>query len=792
MNRYQSFCRRAAADGMVLLKNEKKALPIAPDKKIALFGRGQFVTFKSGCGSGDVVGVRTVSAVEGLHNAGVPLCEELYSHNRAWHLNHFEEVKNADKFYDGMKNMDEIPLTERMVSEAAKQTDTAVVILSRVVGEGRDIPLEKGEFYLADKETDMLRMARKHFAKVIVCLNFGGVYDLSGVVANHPDAILYMSQGGQQVGNALADILLGKVTPSGKLTDTWAKRYTDYPTTEFFGEMEVPYKEGIYVGYRYFDSFGKEPLYPFGFGLSYTDFEIRNQEITLSDSVLALRVAVKNTGAYPGREVVQCYLSKPQGKLKQAYQDLVAFAKTGLLAPGEEETLELSFDFRKNASYCTETATYLLPKGEYFVRVGNGSRSTHIAARVTVQKNMPVLKTVNRFAPNVIFREITARTTVPYTYPGEGREKETAQAFVLPELPCEVIEPAENHPPKLLAAGNGATVTIQDVAAGRATAEELVAQLNLEELGCIANGVNYGLDTYEGGIIGSMSDSVPGAAGETFTIPKYGITGNVCADGPAGIRLLSSGDDFTKISEDDQRRTLTAYPVGTCFANSWDEELAREYGQCIAEEMARFHIDGWLAPGMNIHRNPLCGRNFEYFSEDPFVSGKMAAAQTVGVQWKNGKSTGKYTTIKHFVANNQETLRTEMSSEVSERTLREIYLKPFEIAVRESQPHALMTSYNRLNGVYATVNYDLLNGVLRSEWGFEGIVMSDWGATGDFSLRPWAGNDLNMPGSGKTYINLMKGGKLDIPVVQECAVRIIKWLVKTSQLPTDHSNQESF
>ncbi len=781
MNKYQQFCRKAAADGMVLLRNKDNALPLKSDEKIALFGRGQFITFKSGCGSGDVVGVHTVSALEGLKNAGVSLCQELLQYNLAWHNSHFEEVKNADKFYDRMKNLDQIPITEQVAKAAAKETSTAVVILSRVIGEGADIPLGKNDYYLSDKEEEMLCQVRRHFAKVIVCLNFGGVYDLSGVVAHEPDAILYMSQGGQQVGNALADVLLGKVTPSGKLTDTWAKEYSDYPTTEHFGQMEVPYTEGIYMGYRYFDTFGKTPLYEFGYGLSYTDFSVTCQKAELNQSAFRLWATVKNTGKRPGREVLQCYLSKPEGKLEQAYQELVAFQKTKTLMPGEAQTLELAFDFKQNASYCPASATYLLPGGNYYVRLGNSSRNTHIVAKVEAEQDTPVLKTVNRFAPNMPFAEISKQGAQPYTYEGEEREKQAAPVFVLRDISCETVAPMQ--PPKPLAANvKNSVITIGDVAAGKATAQELVAQFSLEELACIINGVNYGKDIYEGGIIGSMADAVPGAAGETFTLPKYDITGNVCADGPAGIRLLSSHDDFTKIAEDDKRRSLTAYPIGTCFANAWDLDVAREYGACIAEEMARFGLDGWLAPGMNLHRNPRCGRNFEYFSEDPLLSGKIAAAQTLGVQEKDGRPTGKYTTIKHFVANNQETLRTEMSSEVSERTLREIYLKPFEIAVKEAQPHALMTSYNRLNGVYTTVDSGLLNGVLRNEWGFEGIVMSDWGAQGDLAQRPVAGNDLNMPGSGVRYTELAKAGLLDMASVQECAVRMIEFLVKTTEL----------
>ncbi len=784
MNRYQVFCRRAAAEGMVLLKNEQGVLPLQGKQKIALFGRGQFVTFKSGAGSGDVVGVKTVNALEGLENAGMPLCMPLRAYNTRWHEAHFEEVKNSDKYYDRMPPcLQEIPLDDEILEKARADAQVAVVILGRVIGEGTDIQLKKGDYYLSDGEEEMLSRVRQYFRKMVVCLNYGGMYDLQGVLKYQPEALLYMSQGGQQVGNALADVLLGIVTPSGKLTDTWAKQYADYPSAAHFGEMTVPYREGIYVGYRYFDSFNVTPLYPFGYGGSYTDFEITAEHTCLEHSRVQVTATVKNIGNYSGKEVLQCYLSKPDGRLEQPYQELVAFRKTALLQPGASQLLVLSFDMRECASYDTESASFVLPQGMYDVRLGNSSRNTRIVARLSLSQTVPVLKTENRFPANVVFEELSHRGAVSCSYAEEAAQRKAAAVLTLnvADIPTQMAK--QRPAPKILQVKpeyRDRCVTIRDVALGQAAAEDLVAQMSLDELGCILNGVNYGQDTYEGGIIGSMADAVPGAAGETFTLPKYEIRGNVCADGPAGIRLLSSHDDFEKIAPDDPRRTLTAYPIGTCLANSWDVELAQEYGQCIAEEMRRFQIHGWLAPGMNIHRNPLCGRNFEYFSEDPLLSGCMAAAQTAGVQIKDGKPTGCYTTIKHFAVNNQENLRTQMTSEVQERALREIYLKPFEIAVKKSQPHALMTAYNRINGIYAAVHTGLLNGVLRSEWDFAGIVMSDWGAQGAVEKRVLAGNDLNMPGSGQQCIKLLKNGSMDIAAAQACAVRILNWLVKTN------------
>lgn len=781
MSKHLEFCRKAAADGMVLLKNKNGALPLVKNK-IALFGRGQFVTIKSGSGSGDVVGVKTVNAVEGLSAAGVEICDPLLSYNRDWHNEHIEDVKNTDKFYpNDYHAMPEITLKTDIVEKTRLSTDTAVVILSRIAGEGKDIEYKKGDWFLSDAEEEMLKTARSNFKTVIVCLNFGGVYDINGILKYEPDAVLYMSQGGQQVGNALADVLTGKVNPSGKLTDTWAKSYNDYPSTETFGEKTVVYRDGIFVGYRYFDTFNIEPFYEFGFGLSYSDFETAVKNIRLDKTVLNMEVEVKNIGEYSGREVVQCYISKPDGKLQKPYQDLAAFQKTDLISVGETETVKLSFDLKDNASYDCETASFILEKGKYYVRIGNSSRNTHIVCAVSVPETLTVFKTVNRFPENVDFEEISKIGVKPYGYDNENTEKENAPVFDLNPNSVETVVVKKAEDKKVLPlAKTDRAVTLTDVVNGTATAEELVAQFSVEELGMILNGINYGNNSFENGVIGNMAMSVKGAAGETFEFPQYNIPSNVCADGPAGIRLLSSGDDFSKISDDDIRRTLTAYPTGTCFANSWDEKLSVEYGENIREELGRFNIDGWLAPGMNIHRNPLCGRNFEYFSEDPLISGLMAAAQTDGVQKKEGEETGFYTTVKHFIANEQENFRTVSSSEVSERALREIYLKGFEIAVKKSQPHALMTSYNKINGKYATVNYDLLNGVLRSEWNFDGIVMSDWGAAGELADRAYCGNDLNMPGSAEENMKLLKSGKSDLSSAQQCAVRIINFLIKTT------------
>jgi len=780
MNKHREFCRKAAAEGMVLLENNG-VLPLDKTQRVALFGRGQYMTLKSGSGSGDVCGVEVVHLIDAFKNADIKYVKELDDYGRNWHLeNGGKNCEYSHQLYN-IKNtcVPEIEYSDKIVELSSKMSDIAIVIFSRNVGETYDVKLEKGDYYLNDTEKQMLTRVRKAFKKLVVLLNWGTYYDINEIVSVSPDALLFVSQGGQEIGSAITDVLFGDVTPSGKLADTWAWNIKDFPSTEAFYNKDVNYTEGIYVGYRYFDTFNITPYKEFGFGKSYTSFSIDVIDLQMNGLECSIDVNVKNIGKYNGKEVVQVYLSKPDGELEQPYQELVDFEKTKVLAPNESEKVSIKFNLSDFAGYNTDDGTYILEAGQYILRVGNSSRNTHIAAVLELEEDLITCYLKNVMKANVVFDCISKNDVAPYTYDGESKEKESCKHIKLDTSKFKALKIDYNN--ETSQPNVQGTYTLDDLSEGRVTALEMAASLPYDVKLKLLNG-NCAKTDVEAGVIGCMAQSVEGAAAETYEFPEYMVPKNICADGPAGIRLMSTGYDFSKISIDDRRRTLTAYPCGNCFGNSWNKELNKEYGKHICEEMADFGIDGWLAPGMNIHRNPLCGRNFEYFSEDPFLSGTLASMQTVGVQEdENGDSTGKYVTIKHLALNNKEFDRCESSSEVDERTAREIYLRNFEFAVKRGKPLAIMTSYNRINGEYATVCKWMLQDILRSEWGFDGIVMSDWGANGDVFKRPACGNDLNMPGStlSEMFAEYNKG-KIRDEDLNDCAARMLEFILKTS------------
>lgn len=783
MNKYKRFCRKAGADGMVLLKNDNQVLPLDKNKKVAVFGRSQYMTVKSGEGSGNVCGVEVVHMAEAIKNAGISYCEELMDYGYQWHMeNGFQGLEYAHELYNFRASIPEIPYTKEMVAVAAEETDVAIYIISRRSGENRDIRPVKGDYYLSDEEITLMNRVRDSFPKMVVLLNYGERYDLTDILKANPDSILYVSQGGQEVGNAIVDVLFGDVKPAAKLAGTWAKDYREHLSTETFGNKNVCYKEGLYVGYRYFDTFNVEPLYPFGFGLSYTDFSFGDTDVVLEGNQCTVNVTVKNTGRYEGREVVQVYVSKPDGVLENAYQDLAGFAKTRLLQQGESERVRITFRMTELTGYSIQEQAYILQSGNYYIRVGNSSRNTHIAACIKIDRDIPVKKVKNLFLQNVKFDTISKGDRKPYTYEGEEEEKMTAKKLCFDASSVD-LQTIEYDRRQTIPQKTDKVYTLDDVTSGTVTCGAIAAQMSAQEKLSLCNG-NCEAGDVQAGVIGCMSESVEGAAAETYEFPQYKIPKNICADGPAGIRLMSTGYDFRTISREDKRRDLTAYPVSTCFANSWDLELNIEYGRNVAEEMERFGIDGWLAPGMSIQRNPLCGRNFEYYSEDPLLSGRIAGAQTMGVQTdENGSPNGKYVTLKHLALNNQEAYRCDGSSEIDERTFRELYLRNFEIAVVESKPLAIMSSYNLINGIYASVHRALLTNVLRDEWGYQGIVMSDWGANGDPAKKLWAGNDLNMPGNLlPEMIAAYKQSEISEEDLFTCAERLVRFIKDTSYL----------
>ena len=806
------LAKRAATEGMVLLENRDHALPMASSGNVAVFGPGSYMTVKGGTGSGSVNARYITSVHDGLENAGY-------------------HITTSDEYWDAMRDAvaenttigggfgdttpvvaydkAEVPLTASSVTPKAA-TDVALYVVSRTSGEGKDRSTGKGDYELTDAERGNLEMLGKSYKKVVVLLNVGGIvdtswYDAINATEKDPsggtaiDSLLVMSQGGQETGDAVVEVLDGTVVPSGKLTDSWASKYSYYPASATIAGNDgdsatEKYDEGIYVGYRYFDSFYKsiDPAgaddvvsYPFGFGLSYTDFQTETQSVTADIHSVTVKARVTNVGTtYSGKEVVEVYASAPQTGLDKPYQELRGYAKTDVLAPGASQTVTITFDTASLASYDTAKAANVLDAGDYVIRVGSSSRSTHVAARLNVARTTVVEQLANELDG---VDPATDRTSDPknfYTYPTEAAELARAPRIAIstagfvapnhasadeqdvaasdsgPTAPYYAIDgdkissttaylPTgqtawENtgapYQPKagetVKPVATSPTATLYDVYKGTTTMEQLVAGLSVEQLANIAEGANVKGSTL----------TATGAAG--YTTAKYeskGIAGMTASDGPAGVRITKELGTTPKTYQ-----FATAFPIGTLLAQTWDRELVQEVGAAIGAEMLEYGATLWLAPGMNIHRDPLNGRNFEYFSEDPLITGLTAAAETRGVQ----SNAGVGVTIKHYAMNNQETSRNSFNAVVTERAAREIYLRGFEIAVKSAQPMAVMNSYNKINGSYAAANHDLNMDLLRGEWGFKGLVMTDWGGVGTSGVVPtfYGGDDLIMPGNNPAQV----------------------------------------
>ena len=840
--RNMNRCRSIAAEGMVLLEN-KGTLPMKNVKTVAAFGVGVRKTIKGGIGSGDVNSRLVINVEQGLEEAGLivttkewldqydGICQKAQEEAFA-RISALLAEKGAAALMELLAERPGNPalpdITEGMLEKT--RADAAVFVISRNSGEGADRKAAPGDYELTSDEIEYLDALAAAYGNVIVILNVGGVIDTK-YLRNKAGigAVLLMSQAGCVSGHALADILTGKETPSGRLAMTWAENYEDYPSAAIFSHVsgnldDAWYNEGIYVGYRYFDTFGVTPAYPFGYGLSYTEFRQTVQAVRITGENVEILVDVKNTGvAFTGREVVQVYYSAPAGSMEKPYQELAGFAKTGMLRPGETETLKITFAIRSMAYYDEKKAAWVLEAGTYYIRVGSHSRNTHIAAALIISEEKITEKLSNRLVPDHPIQELSSRNASAYTYPGEQEEKENAAAIDIITATIRTEEAAYSGMPKELHTDKKEIITMADILAGKATAEDLTAQLTEEELAalCIGNerGGLFGGSQAGGPQIGAASVAVPGGAGDTTSIllESRGVPNIVLADGPAGLRLSRS---FVADSQDhvipglgesalggmeklfgvvpperpadavDYYQYCTAIPIATLLAQTWDPEAVAAAGDIVGEEMEEFGVTLWLAPGMNIQRNPLCGRNFEYYSEDPLLSGKCAVADTLAVQ----RHPGCGTTIKHFALNNQEDNRNFCNSHCSERALREIYLKGFEIAVKESRPLSLMTSYNLVNGIHSANNYELITSILRDEWGFEGIVMTDWGTTGEESLEGpqqkkyptsnsalcvKAGNDLTMPGSQADLDHVLEAlnSSLSLGELQACACRILKLVI---------------
>lgn len=777
-----TLSKDAAKEGMVLLKNEQHVLPLQTGAKVALFGKATFDYVKGGGGSGDVTVAYTRNLYEGIKalKGKISVYEELADFYR-------ENVKEQYKAgrVPGMTIEPQVP--QELLQKAKAYTDTAVISICRFSGEGWDRKsivetenkniwaseeemarrsaeiFEDGDFYLTHAEQEMVNTVKQNFARVIVVMNVGGMVDTSWF---HDDAqiqsVLMAWQGGMEGGLATAELLAGEGNPSGKLSDTFARELNDYPSTYNFHESEkyVEYTDDIYVGYRYFETIpgAKEKVnYPFGFGLSYTQFVLGESQISIEEDQIRCMVSVTNTGDMAGKEVVQAYYGAPQGKLGKAARVLCAFAKTRLLQPGETQLMTLCWKIADMASYddCGKVckSAYVLEQGEYKFYIGTSVRdAVENATAYTVVKDTVTQQLTSRLAPTSLTKRMLAdgtyeelETTEPVDTDANELEKMTTEEM-------EAFAPKTEERARWRLWGDKTPDKqhhfLIEVAEGKITLEEFMAQLSDEQLTELLGGQpNTGVaNTFGFG-----------------NLPDYGVPNIMTADGPAGLRINPECGVCT-----------TAWPCSTLIACTWNPEAAQKVGAAGGAEVKENNIAVWLTPAVNIHRSPLCGRNFEYYSEDPYLAGKMASAMVKGIQ-----SNHVGATVKHFALNNKETNRKNSDSRASERAIREIYLKAFEIIVKEANPWAIMSSYNIVNGRRTSENHELLTDVLRGEWGFEGAVTTDWWTNGEHYKEVAAGNDIKMAtGFPERLMEALHKGIITRAELETCAKRVLNLILK--------------
>lgn len=837
----------ASVEGSVLLENNG-VLPIEPCK-IALYGLGARNTMIRGIGSGDITYRYVVNIEQGLENS------EFIITSKCW-LDRFDKKYTSyrkELFDDIRKETEEtgidnlhvfynrphiLPVHEEIREQdiEADEADTAIYVLSRKEGEGCDKRYIEGEYLLDRTEKKQLRQLRENYGKFILLLNIGSPIDMNEILEIGPDAILLIYQGGAEIGNAVAAILTGAENPSGKLTSTWALNYWDYPNSAEFGinDNDVSrelYREGIYIGYRYFDSFNIRALYPFGYGKSYTQFSVEYLSTVCRKNQIRVRAGVKNTGFCPGKEVIQLYVSLPGIRIDQPVKQICAFTKTRMLAPGEYEQVELEFCMEDMASFDEKESAYVLEEGDYILQIGNSSVTASTCSIVRLSHTAVIRRVKHLFKREEEFDVLTSHrirnenitenrnfdicdieaTAIPVTE--EINYSDNRANYFSGQIDSSKV----NH-------GKGKDIYLQIpekislpmVKEGKYSVEQIVASMDEDELAHLVTGQEFVDPRY---LIHSVSTHVPGAAGETTNYfeevhPWRKIPYTVLSDGPAGLRLIphiQADKDGTFIFLDpllayedgefvedkgysseyeDYYQYTTGLPNATQLACTWNKELLYKIGALIGREMEKYNIDLWLAPGMNLHRNPLCGRCFEYFSEDPYVSAAVAIALVNGLQ----SNPGKGATIKHMAACNQEAARTSHNSIVDERTMRDLYLKGFELVVKYADPFAVMTALNCINGCHGTNSRDIATYVLRDEWKFNGLIMTDWNTTTPERGANTAecinsGNDLIMPGSKTDIIKLKaalynktkQGDTITLGDLQYCAMNVIKYILRTGK-----------
>ena len=777
----REIAKEAALEGIVLLKNEDHVLPLK-NKKIALYGNGARMTIKGGTGSGDVNERYSVNIYDGLKNNGFEILSDKWldtfdkdynEKKRKFNEKIEEDIKKFNIFqtmqmfcYIGEQHL-EYPVATKVNEEDFVDTDTCVYVLSRQAGEGKDRELKKGDYYLTDIERYNIHECSKRYKNFVLVINAGSIIDLSFIKEEDIKSIVFLSLAGEEGGNALGEILSGKVAPSAKLADTWGLNYEDYPSFDTFSSLRKDpsfdeYKEGIFVGYRYFNKKNIKPLFPFGYGLSYTDFNIEFKGYEVNKSLVNINFEVKNIGKeFKGKEVVQIYISKPEHDIPVEKVALGSFVKTPFLNPGETELISTSFDLKDFAIFDEEKSEYVLENGTFAVFFSNSSENLKHILDLEVKENI-VIKKVNKVGNfKNEFKDLAIKS--------DDIDLNKVEKVLINEVTEETKNPEKDL----------------------SKFDPLLKKLTNKELIKLVSGGGYG---------GKYYNRVMGAAGRTTSdLLKKGIP-NIClSDGPAGINVIQKVGytkrggikyidelpqawqwgwikKYGKLFISNSKKVIrvysyaTAFPCETLLAQTFNKELVFKVGEAVGKEMLNFGVSYWLAPGVNIHRNPLCGRNFEYYSEDPILTSEICSSLVKGVQSVGGVGV----TIKHFCCNNEENFRTTVSANVSERSLREIYFKPFELIIKKTNPKALMTSYNKVNNNYVVNSYDLITNYLRKEVGYEGLIMSDWNATHNCShieaLK--AGNNLIMPGDKKVRKDLesaLKEGKLSRKVLLENA-----------------------